>query len=996
GFSVKAGETFSVIAKATTDSAVKVQWTIGDVTEEATDLTAIDDVMVATRTLESGLTEGTTITATFLDAEGIAIQDEEGNKYFVSALFNVTPQDETEDGKYVAKIGETKYTDIDVAIAEADDGDTIILLADVAATRTFYKSLTFTGGKTLSMDVYGWRYNGDLIFDGANFNINSNGNSPVANNGEAGRWFTMVLGGSITARNGANITFTFDSASGTNCAIYAGKGGVTINAETGSTFSIYGKNTTGVNGQGIQLDSTANTGIFVTGRSNFLIDGTNRGYVNSPTIYVEKSTFTVQNCTSNASNGGKFTAIDSEINFLNNTGHGLSATTLDISDESKVNCNHNGYYGVTVSSSISMDGTSTLIANENGWGYTGGALRIANSLAKGSFAKGAVVQLKDNVRNALENYGTCTFEDGVDLQIINNKEPNNGAGIYNGSVGEISFPANAVIMNNTAGKTGGGICSKGGTVTIPGSVKLYNNHAGTAGDDIYNAEGATITFGAVGDDWYLDGDEDNLDCNGVSHHIDGWYEDGASENGTRWFADTVEKDKQYIIKQDAVTLTGSSTLYALKAAHGLVDLDGYIFGDENKDNIYDNADKLINGEVKLFAKDNSDTLIAVTTSSAGYFEFKDLPYGDYVVQITLDEESSKLYNAICGISDAETGNQLNQDSRIEVELQGNKTVYAGFKLDTGAIEGYIFVDNNKDNIYVAETDEALKNVTVKLYRLNNDDNTYTKADSATTDALGYYKFDNLIPGERYFVCVDRPAGYNTNCAYAYSANQINGDRFSTSDVVTGENNAPLYCSDIIAIEANTVERANAGFYATSTPPGGDGGGGSTTYTDRTVTKLWKNDDAANRPSSITINVLNNGEVSSQITLSEANGWTYSWKTSSGNWDVEEVNVPAGYTSSVSQSGNDFTITNTYTGIVPEEPITDPEVPTTEPTTPEEPITDPDVPTTDVPGTPVEPIAEPEVPLGDAPKTGDSSNAVPFAALALVAGAGLVIARRKFN
>ena len=69
---------------------------------------------------------------------------------------------------------------------------------------------------------------------------------------------------------------------------------------------------------------------------------------------------------------------------------------------------------------------------------------------------------------------------------------------------------------------------------------------------------------------------------------------------------------------------------------------------------------------------------------------------------------------------------------------------------------------------------------------------------------------------------------------------------------------------------------------------------------------------------------------------------------------------------------------------------------TEPTIPEEPITDPDVPTTDVPGTPVEPIAEPEVPLGDAPKTGDSSNAVPFAALALAAGAGLVIVRRKFN
>ncbi len=76
-------------------------------------------------------------------------------------------------------------------------------------------------------------------------------------------------------------------------------------------------------------------------------------------------------------------------------------------------------------------------------------------------------------------------------------------------------------------------------------------------------------------------------------------------------------------------------------------------------------------------------------------------------------------------------------------------------------------------------------------------------------------------------------------------------------------------------------------------------------------------------------------------------------------------------------------------------IDEPEVPKTEPTEEptEEPIVEPEVPLIDVPG---ETIEEPEVPLGDAPRTGDSSNAVPFVCLMVLAVAGLGITRRKFN
>ena len=83
---------------------------------------------------------------------------------------------------------------------------------------------------------------------------------------------------------------------------------------------------------------------------------------------------------------------------------------------------------------------------------------------------------------------------------------------------------------------------------------------------------------------------------------------------------------------------------------------------------------------------------------------------------------------------------------------------------------------------------------------------------------------------------------------------------------------------------------------------------------------------------------------------------------------------------------------------PEKPpveIPDPDVPLVEPEDPTTEIDEPDVPLVE-PGTPVEEIEEPEVPLGDAPKTGDAAPIVGLVGLLVVAVAGLVVTRRKFN
>lgn len=469
--------------------------------------------------------------------------------------------------EYVAKVDGAPYTSIDDAIEAAGDGDTVELLQDVTATKTFAKSLTFTGGYTLNVDTYAWMYSGDLIFDGANFNMTSNPDSPVANQTEHQRWLGMSLSnGSIVARNGAKVTFSFDSDSKssttTNCAIYGTNADIVV--ENGSIFAIYGKNTKGVTGQGLQLDSAGTVGIRVSGKSKFLIDGTNRGYVCSPDIYVDNSEFTVQNCTNNGSNGGPFVATNnSKVTFQDNAVLGLSTYSLRIEKGSTVTATGNGSTGVTVQNGdFYLDGTSKLIANDNGASSWGAGLNLwANG--SGQVDAGATLTIVGNGGDGLDNQRTTIIQQGAHVTITNNSD-GNGGGIYNP-----------------------------GNLTLPSDAVVYNNHATTSGADIYST--GTITFGHVGSDWKLDGvDQDGnpADCTDA---IDGWYVDA---KGARWVghADTYDgvHVEEYAFDGDTTTVTGP---LALKAAHGLgtvsvdpADITIYMGGTEGYEGVISDLD----------------------------------------------------------------------------------------------------------------------------------------------------------------------------------------------------------------------------------------------------------------------------------------------------------------------------------------------------------------------------------------------------------------------
>jgi len=151
---------------------------------------------------------------------------------------------------------------------------------------------------------------------------------------------------------------------------------------------------------------------------------------------------------------------------------------------------------------------------------------------------------------------------------------------------------------------------------------------------------------------------------------------------------------------------------------------------------------------------------------------------------------------------------------------------------------------------------------------------------------------------------------------------------------------------------------------------------------RKVLKVWKDTDhEEERPQEVVVQLLRNGDVYDTVTLSNHNGWRYTWTGLDANddWNVVEE-LMDDYMVEVTQEGITFVVTNTYTEDLPDEPT--PEGPGPEPT-PQPTPGIPDEP--DEPGKPTNPDTPPEdldipdegVPLAKLPQTGQLWWPVPF-------------------
>ena len=471
-----------------------------------------------------------------------------------------TTNEEQEVKNYVAQINDTKYETFDEAYAASKNDDTIILLSDATTEGINLKHNLIIDGKkyTLTFTNKGiamWKYS--LTFKNMTVSMNGITSTPYT-----AEWNWMAIAASTNAKLILeNTNMTMDAAGKSKNdthAIYFCSNNVLSLKNSTLTIKNYKQDALewngGNGGYNILLDN-----------SSYLSDNNRSGFTGSFTVKtINNSKIDVINSTGNGSNGSHFEFYDSKVNFNNNGGHGLSAGKLKAYNTT-INAINNKFYGVVAVSELLFDKNANVTINENGSGYTGGGLKFSISKYTGKFnatiEAGANVTFNKNYRNAIENYGIMTFENGSNLSITENNEPKKGAGIYN--AGTITLPENAIIMNNFANE-GGGIYNKG-TMIIPASVKIYNNHAEVSSDDIYNDENANITFSNTHDDWELNGgykdkDKTEKDC---TDKIDGWYDDNEEK---RYNSHDENRDNLYVLEKASGNYTNKLTL---KAAHGL-------------------------------------------------------------------------------------------------------------------------------------------------------------------------------------------------------------------------------------------------------------------------------------------------------------------------------------------------------------------------------------------------------------------------------------------
>ncbi len=458
----------------------------------------------------------------------------------------------------VARIGETPYDSLDEAVAAAEEGATIELLADATTNGlNLSKDLTITAATgleetpTITFTQYGIALWGvDLTFKDVNVVMNGIGSTPYT-----AEWNWMTICASVNASMTLdNVDMTMDATGTTNSphAIYFCNNNV-LNVVNGSNLIIKNYPNDALEWDG----GNGGYNVNITD-STFVSDHNRSGFTGTFYATITDSKVDVINSTGNGSNGSHFIIQTTDtapedftttVNFSDNGSHGLSAGELSITN-STVTCNNNHGMGITVNNNFTVKNSIVTVegnADNSSYGYA--AVRLYNNFEFSVDSTSKLYIRNNNNTGLYVRQGKLTVADGAVLEITGNKVTHNALGGYGGGI-YVGYGDNYDP-----------------TVVLPADAKIYNNHAITGGDDIYVSEdvnGPSLTFGHVGTDWYLDGEPDCED------YINGWYDDS---EGTRWEAHADNEDGNHIEEftnfNEETGLATVTGLTSLKAAHGL-------------------------------------------------------------------------------------------------------------------------------------------------------------------------------------------------------------------------------------------------------------------------------------------------------------------------------------------------------------------------------------------------------------------------------------------
>ena len=164
-------------------------------------------------------------------------------------------------------------------------------------------------------------------------------------------------------------------------------------------------------------------------------------------------------------------------------------------------------------------------------------------------------------------------------------------------------------------------------------------------------------------------------------------------------------------------------------------------------------------------------------------------------------------------------------------------------------------------------------------------------------------------------------------------------------------------------------------------------------TEIRANKEWTIDNGGTRADSVTVQLYCDGQPwGDPVTLSDSNDWTTLWEELpvGHSWSVVEINVPAGFTSSVTQEDGVITITNDDIPTdIPDTEKPDDNKDPDNPTTPSNPSTPSHSTTPGTSGTTTTTTTD-KSDDKDAPRTGDNTHTHALFALCLASLAGMTV------
>lgn len=455
----------------------------------------------------------------------------------------------------VARFNGQDYDSFDAALAAASstDGATIELLAD-AQTKglNLSRDLTIDGaGHSLTFTDKGialWGHG--LVLKNVNVSMSGVGSTPYT-----AEWNWM----SVCASKDASLTLDAASLSmdgagtGQNVhAIYFCSNNK-LNLRNGSNLTIknYGQDALEWDG------GDGGYNVNIEGGSTYTSDHNRSGFTGTFTASVDASTVNVTNSTGNGSNGSHFDIKNgSVVDFSDNGDHGLSAGNLSIAN-SKVTANNNGRNGIIFTGKGQFTNADVQVTGTLGKSYWNAGIRLMKKNASLDVDAASKVSITGNFVTGLflDAGAHATFAEGAALTITGND----------------ASQANCSTKRDLAQMGGGVVVRSGANLTLPNSAVIDNNNAALAGDDVYVEAGGSILLGVTHNEDALNG------FGGCGHAIDGWYDDAAD---ARWSA---HGDTKHVKAVEAGSFQGQNSPIALKAAHGLVNVNYQYVGTRPND-----------------------------------------------------------------------------------------------------------------------------------------------------------------------------------------------------------------------------------------------------------------------------------------------------------------------------------------------------------------------------------------------------------------------------